>query len=90
MHDIVWPEDEDENDEEPEISGEGLGHEGSFEDENEEGPEAGLGGEGAALSIKTNYPLPTWLKENFEQIVAEFKIWRRDGFSALYCDLGTF
>ena len=88
--DVVWPEDEDEDNDEPEISGEGLGHEGSFEDENEEGPEAGLGGEGAAPSVKRNYPLPTWLKEDFEQRVAESKIWGRDGLPALYRDLGTF
>jgi hypothetical protein len=67
--DIVWPEDEDEDDE-PEVLGEGLGEEGGFnmgeEGENEEDPE--LGDEGMTHA-KAARPLPMWLKEDFERKV---------------------
>lgn len=52
--DIVWSEDEDEDDE-PEVSGEGVGEEGGFnmgeEGENEEDPE--LGDEGMSHAKAT-------------------------------------
>jgi hypothetical protein len=71
---IVWPQDKD-KDNEPEVSGEGLGEEGGFnmgeEGENEEDPE--LGDEGMTHA-KPACPLPMWLKEDFEQKVGESKI----------------
>jgi hypothetical protein len=85
--DIFWPDDENE-DNKPEVSGEGVGEEDAFiggEEEDEEDRDFR-----ETASVRATCPLPMWLKEDFERKVGESNMRGKDGLPPLYHDLGTF